>query len=120
MFLVPGIVLLAGILYISDNLLKVEFSEGFERAAWQLPQRTIESLRIQRGDQIADIGAGEGYFVFRLADAVGENGKVYAAADTIDITFTPNASTGTDYALSELTAGEIVFKFGIVAIDPNA
>ena len=49
-----------------------------------------------------------------------ENGKVYAAADTIDILFTPNISTGTDYALSELTAGEIVFKFGIVAIDPNA
>ena len=76
--LVPGIVLLAGFLYISENLRKVEFSKGFERAAWQLPQRTIESLRIQAGDQIADLGTGEGYFVFRLADAVGENGKVYA------------------------------------------
>lgn len=34
-------------------------------------------------------------------------GKLYTAADTIDIILTPNVSTGTDYALSELTAGEI-------------
>ena len=45
-----------------------------------------------------------------------ENGKVYTAADTVDILFTPNVSTGTDYSLNELTAGEIVFKFEIVAI----
>lgn len=76
--LIPGVVLLAGILYISENLRKVDISKGFDRAAWQLPQRTIESLRIRAGDQIADIGAGEGYFVFRLADAVGDNGRVYA------------------------------------------
>ena len=42
-----------------------------------------------------------------------ENGKVYAAADTIDILFTPDASTGTAYSLNELTAGEIKFKFEI-------
>jgi ubiquinone/menaquinone biosynthesis C-methylase UbiE len=78
LLLVPGAVLLAGILYISENLRKVDISKGFDRAAWQLPQRTIESLRIQAGDQIADIGAGEGYFVFRLADEVGDSGKVYA------------------------------------------
>jgi len=42
-----------------------------------------------------------------------ENGKVYAAADTIDILFTPDVSTGTDYSLNELTAGEIKFKFEI-------
>ena len=42
-----------------------------------------------------------------------ENGKVYATADTIDILFTPDVSTGTDYSLNELTAGEIKFKFEI-------
>ena len=42
-----------------------------------------------------------------------ENGKVYTAADTIDILFTPDVSTGTDYSLNELTAGEIKFKFEI-------
>jgi hypothetical protein len=36
------------------------------------------------------------------------------------ITFTPNASTGQTYALSELTAGEIVFRFAIIDLDPNA
>ena len=42
-----------------------------------------------------------------------ENGKVYTAADTIDIKFSPDVSTGTDYSLNELTAGEIKFKFEI-------
>lgn len=42
-----------------------------------------------------------------------ENGKVYATADTIDILFTPDASTGNAYSLNELTAGEIKFKFEI-------
>jgi len=42
-----------------------------------------------------------------------ENGKVYTAADTIDIKFTPDVSTGTDYSLNELTAGEVKFKFEI-------
>lgn len=45
-----------------------------------------------------------------------ENGKVYTSADTIDILFTPNASTGTDYSLNELNAGEVVFKFDIAQI----
>ena len=45
-----------------------------------------------------------------------ENGKVYTAADTIDILFTPNAATGDPYSLNELTAGEIVFKFDIAQI----
>jgi hypothetical protein len=42
-----------------------------------------------------------------------ENGKVYTTADTIDILFTPDASTGNAYSLNELTAGEIKFKFEI-------
>ena len=39
--------------------------------------------------------------------------KVYTTADTIDILFTPDASTGNAYSLNELTAGEIKFKFEI-------
>ena len=49
-----------------------------------------------------------------------ENGTVFAAAGSIALTFTPNASTGQSYALSELTAGEIVFRFAIIDLDPNA
>lgn len=50
----------------------------------------------------------------------GAKGKAYTAADTIDILFTPNISTGTDYSLNELNAGEIVFKFRIVEVDSLA
>ena len=30
------------------------------------------------GEEVADLGSGSGYFTFRLADAVGQFGKVYA------------------------------------------
>jgi ubiquinone/menaquinone biosynthesis C-methylase UbiE len=36
------------------------------------------SLHVRAGDHVADLGSGSGYFTFRLAKAVGPNGKVYA------------------------------------------
>lgn len=48
------------------------------RARWQQPEAVIRSLSIQPGDQVADLGAGGGYFTFRLAEVVGPTGKVYA------------------------------------------
>jgi hypothetical protein len=45
------------------------------------------------------------------------NGKSYASDDTLDILITPNVSTGTDYALSELTAGK--FKVTVYYRDLN-
>ncbi len=41
-------------------------------------ERIIESLRIQEGYRIADIGSGGGYFTLKFARKVGEAGKVYA------------------------------------------
>ena len=52
--------------------------EGFGRDRWQHPQEVIGALRIQPGDAIADLGAGGGYFTFRLAEATGPTGVVYA------------------------------------------
>ena len=52
--------------------------EGFDRDEWQKPEEVIQTLKIQPGDQVADLGSGSGYFTFRLADAVGQSGKVYA------------------------------------------
>jgi ubiquinone/menaquinone biosynthesis C-methylase UbiE len=52
--------------------------EGFDRDSWQKPEQVIQRLGIAAGDQVADIGAGGGYFSFRLADAVGPQGRVYA------------------------------------------
>ena len=45
-----------------------------------------------------------------------ENGKVYTVADTVDILFTPNVSTGTDYSLNELTSGKVVVKLFVAQI----
>ena len=52
--------------------------EGFDRDEWQKPEEVIQTLQIQPGDQVADLGSGSGYFTFRLAEAVGPSGKVYA------------------------------------------
>ncbi|MFQ5992908.1 MAG: class I SAM-dependent methyltransferase [Nitrospiraceae bacterium] len=52
--------------------------EGFNRDEWQHPAQVISSLNIQPGDHVADLGSGSGYFTFRLAEAVGSNGKVFA------------------------------------------
>ena len=38
----------------------------------------IETLQIEQGDVVADIGSGEGYFLPWLSEAVGRTGKVYA------------------------------------------
>ncbi len=37
------------------------------RDAWQMPERVIDVLGLKRGQAIADIGAGTGYFSMRLA-----------------------------------------------------
>ncbi|HWP58262.1 MAG TPA: methyltransferase domain-containing protein [Candidatus Acidoferrales bacterium] len=52
--------------------------EGIGRDGWQQPERVIESLDLKPGARVADLGSGGGYFTFRLARAVGPEGKVYA------------------------------------------
>ena len=52
--------------------------EGFDRDEWQHPEEVIQALIIKPEEQIADLGSGSGYFTFRLADAVGPSGQVYA------------------------------------------
>ncbi len=49
-----------------------------ERDAYQKPHEVLTALSIKPGEVIADIGAGSGYFTFRLAHHVGNHGKVYA------------------------------------------
>jgi arsenite methyltransferase len=51
---------------------------GFGRDRWQQPDRVVAELALKRGDRVADLGAGAGYFTFRLAEAVGPSGVVYA------------------------------------------
>ncbi len=60
---------------------------GFQAADWlerqdreqtEQPERVLDALAIAEGSTVADIGAGTGYFAFRMAKRVGPNGKVYA------------------------------------------
>jgi ubiquinone/menaquinone biosynthesis C-methylase UbiE len=52
--------------------------EDPKRDEYQKPHEVVTVLKIKPGEVIADIGAGTGYFTFRLAHFVGDKGKVYA------------------------------------------
>jgi ubiquinone/menaquinone biosynthesis C-methylase UbiE len=47
-----------------------------ERIQEEEPDRMLAALEIKKGAVVADIGAGVGYHVWRLADIVGPTGKV--------------------------------------------
>lgn len=57
-----------------------EWAKTFDdpaRDAWQMPARVIDALRLERGQIVADIGAGTGYFTMPLATSPAAP-KVYA------------------------------------------
>jgi SAM-dependent methyltransferase len=62
----------------SDPKAYISALEDPKRDAYQKPQEVMTALGIKPGGVIADIGAGSGYFTFRLAQHVGDKGKVYA------------------------------------------
>lgn len=49
-----------------------------DRDGEEQPERVIEAMGLAGGEVVADLGAGSGYFTFRLARAVGKTGKVLA------------------------------------------
>jgi ubiquinone/menaquinone biosynthesis C-methylase UbiE len=49
-----------------------------ERIAEEQPDQLVGLLGVRRGETVADIGAGTGYFSRRLAQAVGPTGRVLA------------------------------------------
>ena len=73
--LLIGIPLLVG---VGCGGLSRTFMNASWRDRWQQPEVVVHSLALQSGNHVADLGAGGGYFTFRLADAVGPTGKVYA------------------------------------------
>jgi ubiquinone/menaquinone biosynthesis C-methylase UbiE len=62
----------------SDPKLYLGALEDPKRDAYQKPKEVMGALGLKAGEVIADIGAGSGYFTFRLAHHVGDRGKVYA------------------------------------------
>lgn len=71
-------VLVALLLLTGCTSLKRWAYEGFNRDEWQKPEEVVAVLGIKAGDDVADVGSGSGYFTFRLANAVGPSGKVFA------------------------------------------
>lgn len=49
------------------------------RWQWQMPNRVMDELGIKAGQIIGDVGAGDGYFTFRLAERIGQTGRIYAS-----------------------------------------
>src|SRR6202167_4706120 len=48
-----------------------------ERESDEHPDEALDAIGIKRGPTVADIGAGVGYFTWRLAERVGASGVVY-------------------------------------------
>jgi ubiquinone/menaquinone biosynthesis C-methylase UbiE len=48
------------------------------RARWQKPAAVLRRLRVGRGQVIAEIGSGPGFWTLRLARAAGPRGRVFA------------------------------------------
>ena len=61
----------------SDGTSRILWLERPSREQEEKPSKVIESLNLKQTETIADLGAGSGYFSFRLAQLVPD-GKVFA------------------------------------------
>ena len=55
------------------------------RDGWQHPERVVAALDLRPGDRVAEIGAGSGYWLPYLSEAVGPEGRVYAVEVEADL-----------------------------------
>ncbi len=51
---------------------------SYDRDTWQQPEKVMDVIGVTQGMTIGVAGAGHGYFSFRMAKRVGQNGRVYA------------------------------------------
>jgi len=81
--------------------------EGFDRDSWQKPDEVLALLEIPPGAAVADVGAGGGYFTFKLANAVGDGGRVYAVdVDDDMIAYLKERAAEEGHANVEVIRGE--------------
>jgi predicted methyltransferase len=55
----------------------IRFLERPDRAKWQKPDEVVKALTLKGSETVVDLGAGSGYFTFRLSKAL-PRGKVVA------------------------------------------
>lgn len=73
-----------GKFYFGREIAQVMGHQGaswLERPTRESEERTdllLEALDLKSGDVVADVGAGSGYFSWRMARRVGQKGKIYA------------------------------------------
>jgi arsenite methyltransferase len=80
----------------------ISMLENPQRDSEQKPEEVLKVLDIKRGETIADIGAGSGYFAFRIAKQVGDSGRVYAVDINSDMILFMNRK------IRELKLGNVV------------
>ena len=49
-----------------------------DRDSWQQPEKVMDVIGVKPGMTIGEVGAGRGYFTFRLARRVGDRGYIFA------------------------------------------
>lgn len=52
--------------------------ERSDREQEERPQLVLDALEVKKGQAVADLGCGSGYYAFRMAELVGGEGKVFA------------------------------------------
>lgn len=56
----------------------MEWLDRAQRDSEEHPAQVLNALQLHSGEVVADLGAGSGYFTFRMAPRVGNTGKVLA------------------------------------------
>ena len=60
------------------TLSQVPGEEGESRDIWQQPEKVLDVIGVKTGMTVGEVGAGNGYFTFWIAQRVGPTGLVYA------------------------------------------
>jgi ubiquinone/menaquinone biosynthesis C-methylase UbiE len=54
------------------------FCRGDVRDNYHQPEKVMDTVGVEPGMTIGEVGAGQGYFTFHLSRRVGDSGKIYA------------------------------------------
>ncbi len=80
MLILGTTVVLLLVLSLSSTLWGQDDPDGWEERAnrYQPPEEVMDAIGVKAGMTVAEVGAGKGRYVVRMAARVGETGKVYA------------------------------------------